>query len=126
MVPYELWDGRTCFARIAAGLPTWRWQCAPVGLATRRQLRAEGLSLNGQEPYGQIVWKRGKRVAYLYRIDLAKPKRVASAAQLVALEKALDARRYCRDCGRYIGSCVPRGCIECVERAQTGGIADAA
>jgi len=69
-------------------------------------------------------------VAYLYRVDLAKPKRVPTAAQLAALEKAMLARRTCPKCGTdagyvistYVGTCnrcaeaaynKPRTCREC-------------
>jgi len=131
LVRYTLWHGRTCLAEIEQGLPTWRWRRAPEGLATRRQLRAAGLRPAGQEPYGQIVWGRGaKRRAWLYRIDLAAPKRVASVAQLGALNKAMAARRWCRECRQDVGYCVPPvaldgRCWECAERLA-GGVGHAA
>ena len=131
MVLYELWHGETCFAEIREGLPTWRWRRAPAGLATRRQLRAAGLRPNGQEPYGQIVCRRGKRFGYLYRLDLAKPRREPSTAQLAAVGKALAARRRCRECGHDVGYCVPPvalagRCWECSERVERGGVSNAA
>jgi hypothetical protein len=54
-------------------------------------------------------------VAYLYRVDLAKPKRVPTAAQLAALGKALAARRTCPECGADAGYVIPaRGmCNDC-------------
>ncbi|WP_344315621.1 RRQRL motif-containing zinc-binding protein, partial [Fodinicola feengrottensis] len=77
------------------GLPTFPYRCAPEGMATVRQLRARGLRPGGQEIAAQIMWRRGRRVAYLYRIELAKPKRTATPAQLAAIDKALTARRTC-------------------------------
>lgn len=81
------------------GTPTYPFRMAPTGLATRRQLAEQGLRPGGQEIAAQILWRRGDRVAYLYRIDLAKPKRPATPAQLAALGKALAARRTCPKCG---------------------------
>ncbi|NJP30675.1 hypothetical protein HCJ94_01385 [Micromonospora sp. HSS6-12] len=81
------------------GFPTFPYQTAPDGLATRRQLRAAGLRPGGHDPVAQILWRRGKRVAYLYRLDLAAPKRTATPAQREAIGKALRARRTCRLCG---------------------------
>ena len=68
------------------GLPTDPYHCAPDGLQTRRQLRASGLRPAGQPITGQIIWEhRGRRrIAYLYRVDLAAPKRQATPAQLNA------------------------------------------
>lgn len=39
------------------GLPTFMWQCAPVGLATVRQLRAAGLRPGGQDIAAQVLWR---------------------------------------------------------------------
>ncbi len=97
------------------GLPTYPYHCAPDGLLTRRQLRAKGLRPAGQPITAQIIWKRrGKRrVAYLYRADLAAPKRHATPAQLMAIGKALSARRTCRSCGTEKPYCMPRRTGEC-------------
>jgi hypothetical protein len=103
--------------------PTYRWLCAPAGLATRRQLAALGLRPGRQPIAGQIIWRRGKRVAYLFRIDRAAPKRPATAAQLAALAAAMRVRRTCPDCGRDIGYCLPRrwpACLDCQDAAATG------
>ena len=81
------------------GLPTYPYHWAPQGLLTTRQLRAHGLRPGGQTVTAQILWRHGKRVAYLYRADLAKPKRQATPAQLAAIERALRARRTCTECG---------------------------
>lgn len=94
-----LWDGRQWPGRMLSGLPAFEFECAPSGLLTRRQLRAAGLAPGGQEPYARLVWKRDRRWAWLYREDLARPKRIASAAQLAAVGKALAARRVCAVCG---------------------------
>src|SRR5690348_6472389 len=81
------------------GLPTYPYHWAPKHLFTVRQLRARGLRPAGQSPAAQILWRRGVRVAYLYRADLALPKRQATPAQLAAVSKALAARRTCPACG---------------------------
>jgi predicted GIY-YIG superfamily endonuclease len=70
-------------------LPTYPYHWAPAGLATRRQLRAAGLRPDGQEVSAQILWRRGKRMAYLYHLALAMPKRSATPAQRAAIAKAL-------------------------------------
>lgn len=101
------------------GFPTFPYHYAPDGLATRRQLRADGLRPNGQPVIAQLLWRKGKRVAYLYRRDLAAPKKPATAAQLAAVEKALLARRTCRECGVTRPYYIPRrtgACLDC-----TGG-----
>ncbi|MEU4772475.1 RRQRL motif-containing zinc-binding protein [Micromonospora sp. NPDC023644] len=98
------------------GFPTYPFQSAPAGLATRRQLRAAGLRPGGHDPVAQILWRRGKRLAYLYRLDLAQPKRVATPAQREAIAKALRARRTCRTCGLVQPYYIPRRygcCLDC-------------
>ena len=98
------------------GLPTYPFHCAPDGLFTIRQLRDKGLRPGGQEPAAQIMWRRkGRRknkrcIAYLYRIDLALPKRHATPAQLVAIGKALAARRTCPTCAGREGLLHPAFC----------------
>jgi hypothetical protein len=99
------------------GTPTFPYKMAPTGLATRRQLRQLGLRPGGQDIAGQILWRRGKRVAYLYRIDLAKPKREASAAQRAALDRALLARRVCSTCTQVKPYYIPRRYGECLDCA---------
>jgi hypothetical protein len=95
------------------GMPTYPYRWAPVGLLTTRQLRARGLRPGGQDIAAQILWRRGKRVAYLYREDLAKPKRQATPAQLAAIGRALRARRTCPTCGTEKPYCIPRSRGEC-------------
>jgi len=95
------------------GLPTYPYRWAPDGLRTVRQLRAAGLRPGGQQPVAQILWRRGRRVAYLYDVRLALPKRTASAAQLAAIGKALTARRTCPTCDQVREYFIPRRFGEC-------------
>jgi hypothetical protein len=97
------------------GIPTYPYHWAPKGLFTRRQLRALGLRPGGQQPIAQILWRRGLRVAYLYRADLALPRRQATPAQLAAIAKALCARRTCPACGTEKPYCIPRSLGECLD-----------
>jgi hypothetical protein len=99
------------------GTPTYPYKCAPTGLATRRQLRRLGLRPGGQDITAQILWRKGKRVAHLYRIDHAKPKRVATDAQLKALDKAMRARRTCPTCQSIKDYYIPRRYGECLDCA---------
>lgn len=108
------------------GIPTYPYRFAPQGLLTIRQLRAKGLRPGGQYVVAQILWRRGRRVAYLYREDLAKPKRTATLAQRVAIEKALRARRVCPTCGQEKPYYIPRSygeCLDCVDAAYRGDVA---
>ena len=100
------------------GLPTYPYHWAPEGLLTMRQLRARQLRPGGQDIAAQILWRRGKRVAYLYREDLAKPKRAATTNQLAAIGKALRARRICPTCGTEKPYCIPRSRGECNDCAS--------
>jgi len=95
------------------GLPTYPYHWAPKGLLTVRQLRAQGLRPGGQQPAAQIIWRKGKRVAYLYQTALALPKRTATPAQLTAVAAALRARRTCPACGQEKTYCIPRSRGEC-------------
>ncbi|MGI5519331.1 RRQRL motif-containing zinc-binding protein [Micromonospora sp. CA-259024] len=99
------------------GFPTFPYHAAPSGLATVRQLRAAGLRPNGQDPIAQIYWRHRKqrRVAYLYRLDMAAPKRTATPAQREAIAKALRARRTCRVCGQVKPYYIPRRYGECLD-----------
>lgn len=101
-------------------IPTYRYRLAPDGLATRRQLRARGLRPGGQDPVGQIVWRRGERVAYLYRIDRARPVRPMTPGRARALAAAMRARRVCPECGQDRGYVIPRSlgcCVPCADLA---------
>jgi hypothetical protein len=91
-------------------LPVYQWKFAPDGLATRRQLRAEGLRPGGQEVAAQLERPRRRReplVAYLYRVDDAKPVRPMTPAKWAALAKANTARRTCPSCARDAGYVIP-------------------
>ncbi|MFJ1564617.1 RRQRL motif-containing zinc-binding protein [Streptomyces erythrochromogenes] len=91
-------------------LPAYRWRLAPDGLATRRQLRALGLRPGGQDVAAQVERprrRRGPLVAFLYRIDLARPVRPMTPARRAALAKANRARRICPSCGRDAGYVIP-------------------
>ena len=104
-----------------SGTPTYWWRGAPDGYATRRQLRARGLCPGGQPIAAQVLWAGvgGTRVAYLYRLDLARPKRTPSAAQLRALGAAMRARRTCPNCRRVRPYCIPRSLGECLSCAPS-------
>ncbi|NXY98474.1 hypothetical protein HYE82_29685 [Streptomyces sp. BR123] len=98
-------------------LPVYRWRLAPDGLATVRQLRAAGLRPGGQEVVAQVERPRRRRpplVAFLYRVDRAKPVRPMSPAKQAALDKANAARRTCPTCGRDAGYVIPARLGECV------------
>lgn len=100
----------------AAPYGTYRYRLAPDGLLTRRQLRARGLRPAGQAPAGEIRWRRGSRVAYLFRLDLAAPVRPMTAAKQAALDAAMRARRTCKECGVEQPWCIPRRygrCLPC-------------
>ena len=98
------------------GIPTFWWQGAPDGYATRRQLTARGLRPGGQPVAAQILWQGvgGERAAYLYRLDLARPKRTATPAQRRAIDAALRARRTCPICGELRDYYIPRSFGECL------------
>ncbi|MCC9155965.1 hypothetical protein LZP81_15465 [Streptomyces parvulus] len=91
-------------------LPVYRWRLAPDGYATRRQLRARGLRPGGQDVAATVERprrRRGPLVAYLYRIDRAKPVRPMTPARWAALAKANAARRTCPECRRDAGYVIP-------------------
>ncbi|MFD5162822.1 RRQRL motif-containing zinc-binding protein [Streptomyces hawaiiensis] len=91
-------------------MPVYRWRLAPDGLATRRQLRAMGLRPGGQDVVAQLERPRRRReplVAYLYRVDAAKPVRPMTPAKWAALGKANAARRICPSCRLDVGYCIP-------------------
>ncbi|WP_328735333.1 RRQRL motif-containing zinc-binding protein [Streptomyces bobili] len=93
------------------GIPTYPWRMAPDGYATRRQLRARGLRPGGQEVTAQVMVtsrRHGARVAYLYRLDLAKPVRPMTSRKWGALALAMLARRTCPRCRLDVGYCISR------------------
>lgn len=99
-------------------LPVFRWHLAPDGYATRRQLRARDLRPGGQDVAAQLERprRRGRPplVAYLYRVDLAKPVRPMTPARWAALAKANAARRRCPECARDAGYVIPPSLGACV------------
>ena len=109
-------------AGVRYGFPTYPYRGAPDGYATVRQLRAAGLRPGGQPVVAQILWrhKKNKRVAYLYQLAAAKPKRTATPAQLAAIDKALAARRTCPTCGQVKDYYIPRRYGECLDCTPGG------
>ncbi|WP_234019193.1 RRQRL motif-containing zinc-binding protein [Streptomyces sp. Tu6071] len=111
---------------MSGALPVYRWKLAPEGLATRRQLRALGLRPGGQPVAAQLERprrRRGPLVAYLYRLDLARPVRPMTPRRAVALAKANQARRTCPVCGRDAGYVLPAHLGTCVPCADATGAA---
>ena len=106
------------------GIPTFIWRGAPPGYATRRQLREHGLCPGGQPVAAQVLWAGvgGTRVAYLFRLDLARPKRTATPAVLTALAKAMRARRTCPTCRRVRPYFIPHSLGECLTCHDGGSI----
>ncbi|AWE51560.1 RRQRL motif-containing zinc-binding protein [Streptomyces nigra] len=99
------------------GIPTYPWRYAPDGLATRRQLRARGLRPGGQPVAAQVLrprYRRGPLVAYLYRVDRAKPVRPMTPGKRSALAKAMLARRTCPSCRTDAGYVIPISLGMCV------------
>ncbi|MFD6751338.1 RRQRL motif-containing zinc-binding protein [Streptomyces anthocyanicus] len=105
-------------------LEQYDWGTALEGLATRRQLRAQGLRPAGQTP---IVLRCRKcrnypervctRPTFLYRIDRALPVRPMTLAQERALDRAMEARQRCPKCCRRYHHVIPLrslgSCLEC-------------
>jgi len=110
------------------GLPTYPWRSAPLGLYTRRQLRAMDLAPGGQPIAAQVMWRRrgDEVVAYLYDLAAARPKRTATPAVLTAVGKALTARRTCDTCQQVKPYFIRRSlgeCFDCAEGAPTPEVA---
>lgn len=112
------------------GIPTYPWRMAPEEYATFRQLRTRGLRPGGQGVAAQVLWysrryrSTGKspiRVAYLYRLDRAKPVRPMTPAKWAALAKANAARQVCPECRRDAGYRIPTSlgmCVACADAPQ--------
>lgn len=94
-------------------IPVYRYRLAPDGLATRRQLRSKGLRPGGQDPVGEIQWRRGRRVAYLYDEAAARPVRPMTPGRTRALAAAMRARRTCPSCGIDAGYVIPLSLGHC-------------
>jgi hypothetical protein len=111
------------------GLPTYPYHSAPKEYATRRQLKKIGLQPARQPIRAQILWKhhgpsrksgtrQQERVAHLYLISEAKPKKPPTPGQLKAAEAMKRARRTCPSCKQEKDYRIPtsRGeCNECFE-----------
>ncbi|WP_030635871.1 hypothetical protein OG337_20640 [[Kitasatospora] papulosa] len=100
-----------------SGLPVYRWRLAPPGYATVRQLRAKGLRPGGQDVAAVLERPRrhrGPLVAYLYRVDRAKPVRPMTPARWAALAKANAAQQVCPNCQRVAGYRIPTSLGMCV------------
>ncbi|MDI3389648.1 RRQRL motif-containing zinc-binding protein [Streptomyces sp. B-S-A8] len=103
------------------GIPTYPWRFAPDGYATRRQLREQGLRPGGQPVAAQLMRvsrgrKTGVAVAYLYRVDCAKPVRPMTSRKWGALALAMLARRTCPKCRITYSYCLPTSlgmCLYC-------------
>ncbi|MGW9044113.1 RRQRL motif-containing zinc-binding protein [Streptomyces lydicus] len=106
-------------------LPVFRWHLAPDGYATSRQLRAHGLRPGGQGVAAQLERprRRAPLIAYLYRVDLAKPVRPMTPAKWAALEKANTARRTCPRCRQDAGYVIPASLGMCVPCADAPALA---
>ncbi|MFF1285241.1 RRQRL motif-containing zinc-binding protein [Streptomyces sp. NPDC058299] len=106
------------------GIPTYPWRCAPEGLATRRQLRRQGLRPGGQDVAAQLLRPRRRReplTAYLYRIDRALPVRPMTPGRWRAQAAMMRARRRCPECGQDAGYVVPASlgmCVTCAYPEQ--------
>ncbi|MDH6518186.1 hypothetical protein M2163_004831 [Streptomyces sp. SAI-135] len=108
-------------APASGSLPVYRWRLAPEGLATRRQLRTMGLRPGGQDVAAEVQRprrRRGPLVAYLYRIDAAKPVRPMTPGRWAALARANRARRICPTCRRDAGYVIPTSLGACVPCAS--------
>lgn len=100
-VTLEEYDRRTC----------------PEGLVTRRQLREKGLSPGGHGPVAVLRCKgcsyrpdqscNHPTRAWLYSVELARPKRTPTLAQEWALDRAMAARSTCPQCKRRYYFCLP-------------------
>jgi ribosomal protein L37AE/L43A len=126
LVDLELWNGiHTWCNGYRDGLPWWRWGNAPTGLCTRTQIHTIGRRLaRNQDLYGLIVWKRGKRTAGLYRLDLTLPARRKTAALLATVEIMEQARRTCRRCKKKQPYRMPTStwkCWTCMEKTGDYG-----
>jgi len=93
----------------------FRYGWAPTGLATIRQLGVDGLRPGGQDVAGWLVWGPANRPrwAYLYRRDIAAPKRPMSPARWAVIERMNAALRVCPTCGEDVGHRIPRSLGQC-------------
>ncbi|MFJ5607946.1 RRQRL motif-containing zinc-binding protein [Streptomyces sp. NPDC093221] len=100
-------------------LPVYRYRLAPHGLMTRRQLRAQGLSHMRAEVVGEIRWRRGRRVAYLYDPTTARPVQPMTPGRWRSHHAMMRARRTCPACRTDRGYVIPTSlgcCLPCADR----------
>ncbi|QWF80453.1 RRQRL motif-containing zinc-binding protein [Amycolatopsis sp. CA-230715] len=95
------------------GLPLLSWGCADRDrLATRRQLRKQGLRPGGADPVAVLYFHHavsGKTVySDLFLVSVAVPVRAMTPAKWRAVHKALTTRRTCVQCGEDTGVYLPR------------------
>ncbi|MGD9482864.1 RRQRL motif-containing zinc-binding protein [Streptomyces sp. TRM70308] len=103
--------------RSEATLPEFDRGAVPERLVTRRQLRDMGLSPGGHGPVAVLRCKacsyRPDQAcihptrAWLYSLELTRPKRVPTLAQEQALDRAMAARSTCPQCRRRYYFCLP-------------------
>ncbi|QNA74185.1 hypothetical protein C8250_021760 [Streptomyces sp. So13.3] len=100
------------------GMPTYPWRFAPDGLATRRQLRAQGLRPGGHPVVAQVMCRTRRagviRVAYLYEIRHAKKVRPMTVAKWASHAAAMKARRTCPQCQIEAGYVIPTSLGSCI------------
>jgi hypothetical protein len=109
-------DGRSAPAYSGEWV-AFKFGLAPQGLATYRQLAANGLRPGGAQPVAELSWWHGRsrRIAYLYDVAAAKPKRPMTPAKTAALAKAMRAKRTCPDCRRALDYVIPKSLGRCVD-----------
>ncbi|SCK62636.1 MULTISPECIES: RRQRL motif-containing zinc-binding protein [unclassified Streptomyces] len=108
--------------RSTAPLPEYDRGTVPEDLATRRALREMGLSPG--DNVGPVAILRCRLCAtrpnwscrhptrgFLLRVDLARPKRVPTLAQELALDRAIAARSTCPKCARRYVYCLKRAIL---------------
>ncbi|WP_329564376.1 ferrous iron transport protein A (plasmid) [Streptomyces uncialis] len=96
-------------------IPVFKRLCAPLGYATKRQLRAMGLRPGGQDPVAEVE-TRGPKNGLLYEIAKARPVRPMTLAKEFALDRAMAARQTCGTCRRRYFFVLPtslKSCLEC-------------
>ncbi|MFD8731986.1 RRQRL motif-containing zinc-binding protein [Streptomyces sp. NPDC059611] len=117
--------------RSDATLPEFDRGAVPEGLATRRALREMGLSPGDNTGPVAILrcrlcatrpnWScRHPTRGFLLRVDLARPKRVPTLAQELALDRALAARSTCPKCARRYYYCLPLRTVGCCDPCAQG------
>jgi len=117
------WNGIAVICRgLRDGLPMFGWRgkpgAVPLGLCTRRQLRAKGLRPGGADPdallvFGHQIPARAEEVCELWREEIAVPVRSMTPRMWLAHEAAMRARRFCREHQGYVDHCVRGPAKQC-------------